>query len=399
LTYEEEESVTVRPPDEFQDQDNSLIDANDNFFFDHVSPPSFQVEDDEEDDDDIDDFLSEEDEGQDGQDDDLLSEEEDRQDDDLLSEEDDGDLEEKDEDERVQVTARDENVQEVATKRSNIKTSREKPCRVFQGYEYIKDKVVTSKKTSVERWYWKCREQHNGCLGRCISNGEFGEPDSFKPHNDFIHLAEDDLHNAREFEHNLLAAAVSSEEAPRSIMNRLLTSLDMKSASQVPNNANLAKKMRRRRKKLQHFAQDPENAGDLVIAEELQKSISGEQFIHYNERSDNTICMTTNSNLAILRKVTMWTMDGTFAVAPKLFTQLFTIGCIMNGFFLPLIYFLLPDKTMESYNVAFEMLTGFGLNPKSIGCDFEAAIIGSAQEHFPQVSIWCCWFHLAQNLL
>jgi hypothetical protein len=94
--------------------------------------------------------------------------------------------------------------------------------------------------------------------------------------------------------------------------------------------------------------------------------------------------MTTKSNLAILRKVSMWMVDGTFAVAPKLFTQLFTIGCTMNGFFLPLAFFLLSDKTMESYNLAFDMLAGFGLNPKSIGCDFEAGIIDSAQENFPR---------------
>jgi hypothetical protein len=48
----------------------------------------------------------------------------------------------------------------------------------------------------------------------------------------------------------------------------------------------------------------------------------------------------------------------------------------MNGFFLPLAFFLLSDKTMESYNLVFDMLAGFGLNPKSIGCDFEAGIIG-----------------------
>jgi hypothetical protein len=28
------------------------------------------------------------------------------------------------------------------------------------------------------------------------------------------------------------------------------------------------------------------------------------------------------------------------------------------------------------------------LNPKSIGCDFEAGIIGSAQENFPRKEKW-----------
>ena len=71
-------------------------------------------------------------------------------------------------------------------------------------------------------------------------------------------------------------------------------------------------------------------------------------------------------------------VDGTFKVAPKLFCQLFTIGIILTRVFLPLIYFLLPDKASNTYSIVFKEMSQMGLSPTEIMCDFENAILCSA---------------------
>jgi hypothetical protein len=102
--------------------------------------------------------------------------------------------------------------------------------------------------------------------------------------------------------------------------------------------------------------------------------------------------------LALLSGENIWQCDGTFKVAPKLFTQLFTVGTVKNGYFLPLAYFLLPDKKKESYAKAFRYLLKHTRPPKVIACDFEQGIMVTACEIFNRLLIFACWFHLLQNL-
>ncbi|KAF0718717.1 MULE domain-containing protein [Aphis craccivora] len=42
-------------------------------------------------------------------------------------------------------------------------------------------------------------------------------------------------------------------------------------------------------------------------------------------------------------------MDGTFKYCPQFFLQMFTIHGLKNGH-IPLIFYLLPDKSIETYS-------------------------------------------------
>jgi hypothetical protein len=53
-------------------------------------------------------------------------------------------------------------------------------------------------------------------------------------------------------------------------------------------------------------------------------------------------------------KTKNWYCDGTFAVSPKLFKQLYTINVIVGNKTLPMVYALLPNKSEASYS---KMLT------------------------------------------
>ena len=104
-------------------------------------------------------------------------------------------------------------------------------------------------------------------------------------------------------------------------------------------------------------------------------------------------------SLEILAESTSWYADGTFKVAPSLFSQIYVIlAKYMNGVH-PLLYALLPDKKKQTYEQLLQIIINIkpGLKSISIACDFEQAAIKAFQNIFPEVKIFGCLFHLSKN--
>ena len=82
--------------------------------------------------------------------------------------------------------------------------------------------------------------------------------------------------------------------------------------------------------------------------------------------------------------------DGTFSIAPKLWTQVFIISVqVSDGVFIPVCFALLPDKKHSTYDAMFEMLLeAQELSAEYFMNDFETAMslisVESSQRlHFP----------------
>jgi len=69
----------------------------------------------------------------------------------------------------------------------------------------------------------------------------------------------------------------------------------------------------------------------------------GKQFV-FIPGNKSFICATTEQNLNFMTSTSEFFADGTFNYAPKLFTQLYTINGYKNAFYVPVVYFLLPNK-------------------------------------------------------
>ena len=94
--------------------------------------------------------------------------------------------------------------------------------------------------------------------------------------------------------------------------------------------------------------------------------------------------------------------DGTFRNCPKFFHQMYTFFILENGFYVPFLFFLLPDKTTKTYKTMLNMLKvecGLGLDLKSVTIDFEASMIKALRLVYPNVEVHCCRFHLGQSWL
>ena len=94
--------------------------------------------------------------------------------------------------------------------------------------------------------------------------------------------------------------------------------------------------------------------------------------------------------------------DGTFQCAPKFFHQLYTFTVLQNGYYVPVVHFLLKDKKAQTYKIMLRMfLSNFkeNFNVQNISIDFESGMLAAVRAELPAINIHCCRFHLGQSLL
>ena len=97
---------------------------------------------------------------------------------------------------------------------------------------------------------------------------------------------------------------------------------------------------------------------------------------------DNILILGRQSNLDLLERSRRWQIDGTFKIAPIIFSQIFVVRAEEYGSVHPVVYGLLPDKNR---------------NPNSVSCDYELAAFQSVSAQFPNTSIDGCFFHFVKN--
>ena len=61
-------------------------------------------------------------------------------------------------------------------------------------------------------------------------------------------------------------------------------------------------------------------------------------------------------NLTALAEWETWLADGTFAICPRMFYQLWVVHGVYQDAILPLAFFLLPGKSEEVYTKAFTLI-------------------------------------------
>ena len=140
-----------------------------------------------------------------------------------------------------------------------------------------------------------------------------------------------------------------------------------------------------------------------VINKIIIKTNTDEPFLMVNDHDNNIIGFSTTSNLMVLCDTNTIYVDGTFKSCPKYFLQIFTIHALVNEMYVPLVFFLLPNKETKSYFYSFKYtmdqctIVGLTFSPKYIFIDFEKSIHNAAQQVWPAINIKGCRFHLGQS--
>lgn len=124
----------------------------------------------------------------------------------------------------------------------------------------------------------------------------------------------------------------------------------------------------------------PQALSDISLEYQRRKTL-GEEFLPiYDGTTSRILGFSTIELLNALSDADVIFMDGTFKIAPQMFTQLYTLHGSYRGHMIPCAFFLLPDKTEEAYERMLNPLgtccstKGISFSPTAFQIDFEVAV-------------------------
>ena len=151
----------------------------------------------------------------------------------------------------------------------------------------------------------------------------------------------------------------------------------------------------------------PDTYQDIVkvLPDELMKTADGQRFIIMDKSADGKriFGMSSPTLMAEASKSEESMLDGTFAVcdgtpAAQLYSA---VTKLKNEDSAAVLFYLLPDKTVQTYKKIFQNMKDNGVTEKTlrvVGLDFEQAAITALLSVWPNVIITLCSVHLGRNL-
>lgn len=280
-------------------------------------------------------------------------------------------------------------------------TKRGKEKYEHDGHLYCFDKYIENgaKKS------WRCEvefSKNNKCKGRIYTDAVTGE---------FLKLVRNHAHegNAARVEvvrtlTSIRQRADETQETPAVIRIEETQELSVGALGQFPSREAVRLAIKRRRKDINAAPSQPIDRASIQLPENYK---------YYGENNENFVIgdsgLGDQDRILIFGKasvsdwihlVTKIYVDGTFSLAPHLFSQVFVIMAERGGFVLPIIYALLPDKAERTYTRMLEMIQDSWplFKPEKISLDFEIALINTFSSKFPNAEIQGCLFHLVKNM-
>ncbi|CAF1116793.1 unnamed protein product [Brachionus calyciflorus] len=139
----------------------------------------------------------------------------------------------------------------------------------------------------------------------------------------------------------------------------------------------------------------------FILPDQFKNLDNGEKFLFMDETYGNErmLIFTTEKNLSLLTEYSNWLCDGTFDASPLIFEQLFTLHALKKNKTLPLVYALFTNKQETTYQKFFEFIKSLvKIEPLTVSCDFELAIINAIETVFSETDILGCFFHLKKSI-
>ena len=124
--------------------------------------------------------------------------------------------------------------------------------------------------------------------------------------------------------------------------------------------------------------------------------------IMVNNPETKIVMLSTKDNLQHLADAPHVLADGTFKFCSKFFAQFYVVHAFSGGVYTPCAFFLLPDKTKETYVRMLEYIVeessmrGISFIPLVFHVDLEFPAHQALLERFPHCQIQLCLFHLGQ---
>ncbi|KRY45209.1 hypothetical protein T03_1233 [Trichinella britovi] len=265
-------------------------------------------------------------------------------------------------------------------------------------------RVYNLKHTNMQDKLWVCRRVKKGCRGSIFTNLDVDAVLDCNPHADDCTPDNNILYKMEKKNSLKRRAAEELKTIPQIYHEEASSaSADLETAGQFPTYKSVKTAMYRKRAK--KFPRLPPTRQQLEIPLHWRMTKSDRRFLLYNNVYNSILIFCTEENLSILSEHSVWSMDGTFKIVPEWYQQMFTIHVFIAGKLVPLVYCLTVHKDLSTYREIFDNLIlkaaalGVVLQPQTVICDFETALIPALQGTFPGVNIQGCYFHFCQAVL
>ena len=276
-------------------------------------------------------------------------------------------------------------------------TEKGKRKACHQGYCYNRNKTSA---TDPGLTYWVCENYYKNlkCKARMHIRGEA----VVKTIGDHNHSPNSLRKEVLHLRNKIKRSATSTNEPTTSLLIQATEEYPSAVVAQLSSESVLKRTVQQCRQKSGNSPSEPSTLVDLLLPREYRQLKDGTEFLMYDSgpTNDRILIFSTQKNLQYLAESTSIFSDGTFSAAPgKLFSQLYSIhACILSGAVIPLVYALLPNKTMATYNRLFGALKNLQpqFTPIMWMTDFELAAINAIRQNFPGVVITGCFFHMQQ---
>ncbi|XP_063860926.1 uncharacterized protein LOC135101224 [Scylla paramamosain] len=258
----------------------------------------------------------------------------------------------------------------------------------LDGFMYTKKHVAKS----VDEIVFRCVKRASlKCPGILKTTKSLGNPEVVTSHNHLSDTVGCQVEQARQ---GMKRKASNTNDQPNQILAFTVAALPAEVKARMPRSDSSKRVLRRIR--AAHRPKDPQSLQELEIPDDWTSHL------HYDngpEADERIISFTTPNHLELLARCDEWCMDGTFSVAPRLFTQLYVIQGRVNSVYLPLVYVLLQRKTQSSYEQVFRVLAESGCDPISVIIDFERPVELALHVVFgEEVQVRFCFYHLTQSI-
>ena len=243
---------------------------------------------------------------------------------------------------------------------------------------------------------WRCRDQRkyrcsayiktlNGLIlggqGQCVHS----------------HVGDPILPTVKNVQSLLRSQASNSHDTTRSILSGNLVGINQDVLQRLPKRTSLEDNIRAKRRAGNPVDPNPLNL-NFEIPQKYQNVVLHDTGMDDPER---ILILGSRELLHVLNIEDVWLGDGTFAVVPTVFFQLYTVHVKVGNNYPPCVYFLLPNKTQNTYARMLSALKTIlpDADPGVILVDFESAAQNAFRQTFPNATMKGCLFHLGQSVL
>ena len=262
---------------------------------------------------------------------------------------------------------------------------------LHEGHEYLRR--TPAQWMSPDKKYWRCRKyKSQSCKAMLVTQGEriVSGPSEHSHSGDPVQVA---VVRART---TIVNRAEGGLETPRLILGEQLTVMSDDALARMPRKSSLERQVRRKRQKMDNVHPVPHDR-NFELPQEYQDLVLADT----GPNDENRIIVLGSQELVGYLRGEVWAADGTFSTTPAIFFQLYTIHAKVGDQYPPCVYFLLPNKTADTYRRMLQIMHDIipEADPVKILLDFERGAMNAFSERFPNAIVSGCFFHLSQSVI